>query len=46
MERTRFQIPQRSLRTFGKFDHPTLPQFAQLYKGVPGNTDSGGNVKE
>ena len=22
----------RSLRTFGKFDHPTLPEFTQLFK--------------
>ena len=31
---------------FGKFDHPTLPLFTQLYKLVPGNTDSGGNVND
>ena len=30
IERTWFQIPLQSLRTFGKFDHPTLPQFTQL----------------
>ena len=30
----------------GKFDQPTLPQFTQLYKCVPGHADSGGHVNE
>ena len=36
----------KSHGALGKFDQPTLPQFTQLYKWVPGNTDSGGNVNE